>query len=204
MNEKRYSVHINLMLSLLKDQKKIEPWALPIKTQAQLDTVEIETVRFFFAQAEKLLENLLEITDSFQTRAVYMITVIIPALVIVAGYIGTHLEETVNIIALSVAATCLVLSLFNCLKIINIHTSLRAGSAPDKLIDLVWLEKSGAAQTKAIILNECRDYQSRINRRINDNIQLGKNLKWALRFLIYMPFVTAEVFILSKLLTDLP
>ncbi|MDD9900368.1 MAG: hypothetical protein OXT65_05270 [Alphaproteobacteria bacterium] len=160
---------------------------------------EEDTLRFFFSQAEKKLEAVIKIAESFRDRALRILIFIVPALLAVFGYSGQHMGFRPLILSLIFTGLFLMYSAWLCLTIINTRQSTFLGCAPSRIISMEWIgrnRRNKQKQTKEVILNECRSYQVKIEHRIAENDKVGRTFREAIAYLFASPAVAVVVYLL--------
>lgn len=163
------------------------------------ENVTLDSTKYFFHQAEKMLESVISISDSFQTRASKLITVLVPVLFAISAYVAKNYDNLMYSLPLSVVILALYYALYNCFQILNTHYSFRTGSLPEHIMNPIWEKISTENQTKAIILNECRNYQLRIKYRIEANDKAGERFRYSIKSIIFSPIAAGAIYALLLL-----
>lgn len=154
----------------------------------------LEAIHFFFLQAEKMLESVIDIGASFQNRAITILTLLVPTVLsmfaIIASYTAQSSYDLKLILPFVVSGVLLTRAAYLCTCIINTRTVHIKGCKPSQIFHQEWLKYEVEPTNKQlayILLNECRSYQKKIASREDENKKFGAQFKELVMLLILSP-----------------
>lgn len=166
--------------------------------------IRLETAKFFFNQAEKMLESTNNVNQQLMSKSHKIIVLLMPLISAAIGYLislirndGFYSAESAAIIFFVV---CLSISLKYALTIWSPKTEHFLGSSPKKIMHPIFI-KSGESksendlQTIQILFSECHSYQRRIDSNIDHNLNFTNKLTISIKWLIVSPFVALLCYI---------
>jgi hypothetical protein len=156
---------------------------------------------FFLNQAEQNLKSTLDLSDRITTRAVSILTIIIPITVLNAGFLLTqlfnHPSSSKYLVWFALAGLlALAVVLIVLAKLITVRQWMAPGGLPREIFTSHMLDNdlSNAHQYVASVMGEIERVQIKIDFNRAQNAQRLNILKWTIWF-IAMAFVTLFVFI---------
>jgi len=173
-----------------------DEWKVPLECEKKLT---LESVEFCFHQAEKMLETLIAVTDSMQARAVKLLALYLPITIGLVGYISINFANYVHSLPLMIILAGIVYSSWGWIQILKPRKSYRVGSMPEKIVVKDWTTVDAKNQKRAILLNECREYNKRIKARCDANDEAGALLSTTFRDLAISTVLGFLVFIIALL-----
>lgn len=160
-----------------------------------------DLAEFFFSQAEKLLKETIEISDSITTKAYNIILVLIPLVSVLAGFIVGYQDQSGNQVLVILATACLIgflYSLFEALRVFMPKTIVFLGSQPKKLVNPAYIisSESKDIQIIEVLYSECANLQAAIEANDESNNKRLSRIKRAIIASIVSPILSLLIFCL--------
>lgn len=154
----------------------------------------LDSYEFFFYQAEEMLKAGEIATTSLRSRAIRFLSFNIPLSIAIFGYVVTNILSLLHSVPLTIVLVVLTFSNFKFLKILKAKHVYSVGSSPRDLITQEWLDYSGDEQKKAILFNECKQYEFRITHKLKLNHEMGRLLNEGISAIIYSTVIAFLIF----------
>lgn len=164
----------------------------------------VDELEFIFNEAKDNLCALIEVYDSFRSRALTTLTFLIPTILALLGYLVSN-EDIVNLVSFYptvCAITLLTLASFFCLRIINSKHSYFKGITPSNLLECDW-KKDETDVHKQLLFSQCKSYEDRIKQRTQQNNAAGENLKYVVYLMFFTPIASIALLVIAYFLVPL-
>jgi len=164
--------------------------------------ITLDSMQFFFQQAEKYLNNIRDNLQSLDSKATSLLTANTAFLIPLLGVCFFALQKDIwgMFLFTIIASICFIISAIFCFIVIYPNSIACSGSAPRYLMNPLFIkeEQKGNIQVLQIMMNECEAYQDRIdilhsrNKYKVKRIRLAVALTWiapllgGLGFIIYL------------------
>lgn len=162
-----------------------------------------DLAEFFFSQAEKLLKETIEISDSITERAYNIILILIPLVSILVGFIvGYKDDNPVAVILSGICVAGFLYSLYEAALVFHPKNLMFLGSEPKKLIQPVFIVPDEPQEIQIIeaIYSECANYQIRIEFNDKSNKARIQRIKRAIIVAIASPILSLFIFLVIAFL----
>ena len=171
---------------------------IPDLVYENLDT---DILKFILSQAEKKIGNMTDEVNMYYNRSITILTVSLPIITLLIGYLFKATEPLPN----KIAATVIEIFLLFVCKILrqNILPSVfeTNGSSANRMLDIAFYEntENKDAAHKNVLIDQVKLAQLKIlnNERLNKD--RGDNIKKAIRLLYWCPIVVLAVFLITYL-----
>lgn len=172
-------------------------WLPPKFFSENLDKVGIGVLKDMFSQAEKRLIQTIDTANTVTSKAYKILPITLSLLVLSTGYIFS--KEGRDMTLFLTASYSMIFSSISLIYLVHAIWSYEfhvVGSSPKMTFDEVFVKDlEELDQQKYFLMNEAKEYQSRIefNQEINSKRQ--KNVKWAIILLSVIPvsFLLARI-----------
>jgi hypothetical protein len=172
-----------------------KPWSLPQYLYDNYSDITIEFLEFALAQAEKILNETVRSGEGITEKAYKVLTIGVSVLTGSIIYLVQNVypvqkagwESPISVAALLAVPMCLT-SIWLLIRPLKSYETFVAGSPP-KLVLVEKLIKGfpGKQQIKNALLNECHNYQERIDQSDAQNRTRGQAVDQAMYWLLALP-----------------
>jgi hypothetical protein len=160
--------------------------------------ITLDSMRFFFQQAEKYLDNMQAIYQRLDSKAMNLLTVNTAFLVPIIGLSLFLLQEKLwGLFSFTLVVNiCFIISIILCLKITFPGESTCSGDTPRLLMNPLFIsgKQKGDTQVLQIMMNQCEAYQDRIDINQRRNEFKANKIRWAIYLTCFAPLMGGLVF----------